>query len=81
LVGAYYVAGGSTLILNEELNAIVSNGLVCYQKLPINVELAGITQFIREGIYNYYTQVRTFVFNALQGIDLSAKEDVANKQK
>ena len=46
----YNVLGGSTLILTEELNAIVSNGSYWFigVEIPINFEFTGITQEIRE---------------------------------
>lgn len=48
----YNVAGGQTLVLTEELNAVVSNGAYWFVgvEIPIDVELAGvIVQTIREG--------------------------------
>lgn len=62
----YNVAGGSTLVLTEELNAIVSNGSYWFVgvEIPVNVELAGITQFIRTGFTNT-TPSEDAVFNAL----------------
>lgn len=50
----YNVAGGSTIVCTEELNAIVSNGSFWFigVEIPVNVELAGITQFIRDGFTN-----------------------------
>jgi lysophospholipase L1-like esterase len=80
--GTYYnVSGGETLVLTEELNAIVSNGYFWFigVEIPVNVELAGITQEIRQGFLNTTPSENT-VFNALQGIDLSSKENTANKQ-
>jgi len=53
--GTYYnVSGGSTIVLTEELNALVSNGAYWFVgvEIPVNVELAGITQFIRAGFTN-----------------------------
>lgn len=65
--GTYYnTAGGSTIILTEELNALVSNGLFWFigVEIPVNVELAGITQFIREG-FTTTTPSEDAVFKAL----------------
>lgn len=48
----YNVGGGATLVLTEELNAIVSNGAYWFVgvEIPIEVELSGlIVQTIREG--------------------------------
>lgn len=75
------VNGGDTLVLTEELNAIVSNGSFWFVgvEIPIDVELAGITQFIREGFTNTAPSENA-VFNALANIDLSIKENTANKQ-
>jgi hypothetical protein len=50
--GTYFnVGGGDTIVLTEELNALVSNGTFWFVgvEIPIDVELAGITQEIREG--------------------------------
>lgn len=57
LVGAgtyYNVGGGATIVCTEELNALVSNGTFWFVgvEIPINVELAGITQLIRSGFTN-----------------------------
>lgn len=62
----YNQAGGSTLVLTEELNAIVSNGSYWFigVEIPVNVELAGITQFIRSGFLTT-TPSEDAVFNAL----------------
>jgi len=80
--GTYYnVEGGSTLILTEELNAIVSNGTYWFVgvEIPVNVELAGITQFIRSGFIST-TPSESAVFDALAlKADLTDVEDVANK--
>lgn len=65
--GTYYnVAGGSTIICTEELNAIVSNGSFWFigVEIPINVELAGITQTIRNGFTNT-TPSEDAIFDAL----------------
>jgi hypothetical protein len=65
--GTYYnVGGGSTLVLTEELNAIISNGSfwTIGVEIPINVELAGITQTIREG-YTSTAPSEDAVFKAL----------------
>lgn len=45
------VGGGATIICTEELNALTSNGTYwsLAVEIPINVELAGITQNIRSG--------------------------------
>lgn len=45
------VGGGSTITTTEELNALTSNGSywALSVQIPINVELAGITQNIRPG--------------------------------
>lgn len=62
----YNQAGGSTLVLTEELNAIVSNGAFWFigVEIPVNVELAGITQFIRSGFLTT-TPSEDAIFNAL----------------
>lgn len=65
--GTYYnVAGGQTIVLNEELNALVSNGSFWFVgvEIPINIELAGITQQIREG-FTTTTPSEDTVFKAL----------------
>jgi hypothetical protein len=65
--GTYYnVGGGSTLVLTEELNAIISNGSfwTIGVEIPINVELAGITQTIREG-YTSTAPSEDAIFKAL----------------
>lgn len=65
--GTYYnVAGGSTIVCNEELNALVSNGSFWFigVEIPVNVELAGITQFIRSG-FTTTTPSENAIFNAL----------------
>ena len=69
LVGAgtfYNVGGGATITTTEELNALVSNGIYWFigVEIPINVELAGITQLIRSGFTNT-TPSEDAVFNAL----------------
>ncbi len=69
LVGAgtfYNVSGGATIVCTEELNALVSNGSYWFigVEIPINVELAGITQFIRTGFVST-TPSENAVFNAL----------------
>ena len=62
----YNVSGGSTLILTEELNAIVSNGSFWFigVEIPVNVELAGITQLIRSG-FTTTTPSENAIFEAL----------------
>lgn len=62
----YNVLGGSTLILTEELNAIVSNGSYWFigVEIPINFEFTGITQEIREGFLDTAPSEDT-VFKAL----------------
>ena len=62
----YNVLGGSTLILTEELNAIVSNGSYWFigVEIPINFEFTGITQEIREGFLDT-TPSEDTVFKAL----------------
>jgi len=62
----YNVAGGSTLVLTEELNAIVSNGSFWFigVEIPVNVELAGITQLIRSG-FTTTTPSENAIFDAL----------------
>jgi len=69
LVGSgtfYNVGGGATLVCTEELNAIMSNGDYWFigVQIPINVDLAGITQFIRAGFTNT-TPSENAIFNAL----------------
>lgn len=61
----YNVAGGATLVLTEELNAIVSNGSFWFigVEIPINVEL-GITQFIRSG-FTTTSPSENAIFDAL----------------
>lgn len=70
----YNVAGGSTIVLTKELNAIVSNGSFWFigVEIPINVELAGITQFIRSG-FTTTTPSENAIFNAL-----ALKENVSD---
>jgi len=60
------VGGGADITTTEELNALVSNGTYWFigVEIPINVELAGITQFIRSGFTNT-TPSEDAVFNAL----------------
>lgn len=80
--GTYYnVVGGSTIICTEELNAIVSNGSYWFigVEIPINVELAGITQFIRDGFVNT-TPSEDVIYEALAlKANVSDSEDVTNK--
>ena len=81
--GTYYnVLGGSTLILTEELNAIVSNGSYWFigVEIPINFEFTGITQEIREGFLDT-TPSEDAVFKALalKG-NIGEYELKANKQ-
>jgi len=47
----YNVNGGQTIVTTNELNAIVSNGSYWFigVEIPVNVELAGIVQTIRQG--------------------------------
>ena len=73
--GTYYnVVGGSTLILTEELNAIVSNGSYWFigVEIPINFEFTGITQEIREGFLDT-TPSEDALFKAL-----ALKADILN---
>ena len=81
--GTYYnVVGGSTIICTEELNAIVSNGSYWFigVEIPVNVELAGITQFIRDGFINT-TPSEDAVYEALAlKANVSDSENIANKQ-
>jgi len=81
--GTYYnVVGGSTIICTEELNAIVSNGSYWFigVEIPINVELAGITQFIRDGFINT-TPSEDAVYEALVlKANIADSENIANKQ-
>lgn len=81
--GTYYnVVGGSTIICTEELNAIVSNGSYWFigVEIPVNVELAGITQFIRDGFINT-TPSEDTVFDALAlKANVADSENIANKQ-
>lgn len=62
----YNVGGGDTIVTTEQLNALVSNGTYWFigVEIPIDVELAGITQFIRSGFTNT-TPSEDAVFNAL----------------
>jgi len=61
------VGGGATITTTEELNALVSNGSTWSVgvEIPVNVELAGIVQTIREG-YTQTTPSEDKVFKALQ---------------
>ena len=61
------VGGGSTIVTTEELNALTSNGTFwsLAVEIPINVELAGITQNIRSG-YTQTTPSENAVYLALQ---------------
>lgn len=81
--GTYYnVVGGSTIICTEELNAIVSNGSYWFigVEIPVNVELAGITQFIRDGFINT-TPSEDTVYEALAlKANVADSEDTSNKQ-
>jgi len=81
--GTYYnVVGGSTIICTEELNAIVSNGSYWFigVEIPVNVELAGITQFIRDGFINT-TPSEDAVYEALAlKANVADSENIANKQ-
>lgn len=81
--GTYYnVVGGSTIICTEELNAIVSNGSYWFigVEIPVNVELAGITQFIRDGFINT-TPSEDAVYDALAlKANVADSENIANKQ-
>lgn len=80
--GTYYnVVGGSTIICTEELNAIVSNGSYWFigVEIPVNVELAGITQFIRDGFIST-TPSEDAVYDALAlKANVADSEDVTNK--
>lgn len=60
------VGGGSDIITTEELNAVTSNGTYwsLAVEIPVNVELAGITQNIRSG-YMTTTPSENTVYNAL----------------
>jgi hypothetical protein len=65
--GTYFnVNGGATIVLNEELNALVSNGSFWSigVEIPVNVELAGIVQTIRSG-YTTTTPSENTLFDAL----------------
>jgi hypothetical protein len=63
------VGGGSTIVTTEELNALVSNGTYWSigVEIPIDAELAGITQNIRSG-YTLTTPSENAVFIAIQTI-------------
>ena len=80
--GTYYnVVGGSTIICTEELNAIVSNGSYWFigVEIPVNVELAGITQFIRDGFINT-TPSEDAIYDALAlKANVADSEYVTNK--
>jgi len=80
--GTYYnVVGGSTIICTEELNAIVSNGSYWFigVEIPVNVELAGITQFIRDGFIST-TPSEDVIYGALAlKANVADSEDVTNK--
>lgn len=60
------VGGGSDITTTEELNAVTSNGTYwsLAVEIPVNVELAGITQNIRSG-YTTTTPSENTVYNAL----------------
>lgn len=60
------VGGGSDITTTEELNAVTSNGTYwsLAVEIPVNVELAGITQNIRSG-YTATTPSEDAVYNAL----------------
>lgn len=77
----YNVNGGATIVCTEELNAIVSNGNFWFigVEIPVNVELAGIVQTIREG-FTTTTPSEDAVFKALalKG-DIGTFEETANK--
>lgn len=62
------VGGGATIVTTEELNALTSNGTFwsLAVEIPINVELAGITQNIRSG-YTLTAPSENAVYEALQG--------------
>lgn len=65
--GTFHNVGGQPdIVTTEELNAITSNGSFwsLAVEIPINVELAGITQNIRSG-YTETTPSENAVFNAL----------------
>ena len=65
--GTYFnVNGGATIVLNEELNALVSNGVFWSigVEIPVNVELAGIVQTIRSGFLTT-TPSENALFDAL----------------
>ena len=61
------VGGGATIVTTEELNALTSNGTYwsLAVEIPINVELAGITQNIRSG-YTQTAPSENAVYLALQ---------------
>lgn len=63
----YNVAGGSTIICTEELNAIVSNGSFWFigVEIPVNIELSGVSQFIRQGFLDT-TPSEDAVYDALE---------------
>jgi len=63
------VGGGDDIITTEELNALTSNGSYwsLAVQIPINVELAGITQNIRSG-YTQTTPSEDAVYNAIANI-------------
>jgi hypothetical protein len=62
------VGGGADIVTTEELNAATSNGLVwtLAVQIPIDVELAGIVQTIRQG-YTSTTPSENVLFDALGG--------------
>jgi len=62
----YNVSGGSTIVCTEELNAIVSNGSFWFigVEIPVNIELSGVTQFIRQG-FTDTTPSEDVVYDAL----------------
>jgi len=60
------VGGGTDITTTEELNAVTSNGSYwsLAVQIPVNVELAGITQNIRSG-YTETTPSENAIYNAL----------------
>jgi hypothetical protein len=78
--GTYYnIAGGDTIVLTEELNALVSNGSFWFVgvEIPINVELAGITQFVRQG-FTTTSPSENAVFNAISNLDINEVIEATN---
>lgn len=67
------VGGGADITTTEQLNALVSNGTYWFigVEIPIDVEVAGITQFIRAG-FTETAPSENAVFNAFADLAATA---------